>query len=283
MKFVALLFGVLLFFGAMQASAQVNQYEPQSVGAGAPEVHINRDGTISIKSGRVEQMAGTTFYLSMKWGALPMRFTMKTDAKTKVTKRYGGRAEVAQIKIGDYVDAEGSFIVGSDFFGLEAATIKDWSLQEESETFSGKILEVNPDGTYSLQTPLKVIVLRAASTTSVRKGSVEIPWSKMGKGDSIVLADGVYDYVTNTLSARSVVVFQAKNPFAAKNYEGVLKHIEGTALPTALIVTVGGADYRVELSSESSVMRKNRAKAEIRRFIVGDKVRFYGPLREEPF
>ncbi|MDO8564864.1 MAG: hypothetical protein Q7R88_02620, partial [bacterium] len=157
------------------------------------------------------------------------------------------------------------------------------SLQEESETFSGKILEVNPDGTYSLQTPLKVIILRPATTTTVRKGTVSLPWNKIIKGDSIVLADGVYDYVNNTLSAQQVMVFQSKTPFAAKNYEGVLKQVEGTALPTALIVTVGGADYRVELSAQSSVLKKNKTKAEIRRFIVGDKVRFYGPLREEPF
>src|SRR3989344_7772351 len=120
-------------------------YNPQSVGAGNPEVHIKTDGTMNLKSGRVDQMVGTTLYLTAKWGELPMRFTMKTDAKTKVLKRYGGTASVSQIRVGDYLDADGDFFIGSDFFGFTAHSIRDWSLQEDSETFSGTVAEVNSD------------------------------------------------------------------------------------------------------------------------------------------
>lgn len=283
MRTVSVLFLLAFSFVAFPAHAFNTQYDPGSAGAGAPELHINRDATMSLKSGLVDNIVGNTLYLETKWGTMQMRFTMKTDTSTKVVKRYGGTATVAQISVGDYLDAEGDFIVGSDFFGLDAQKIKDWSLQEESETFSGKIIEQHPDGTLTLQTPLKAVVLAPATTTSVRKGSIFIPWSRLMKGDSIVLASGVYDYANNRLTADELVVFQPKTPFAARNYEGVLKKVEGTALPAALIVTVDDAEYRVELSAASKVMKKNRGKAEIGRFIIGDRVRFYGALREEPY
>ena len=91
-----------LFFLAFPAFAfAVNDYNPHSVGAGNPELHIKADGTASIKSGKIDQVVGTTFYLGLRWGGIPMRFTLKTDAGTKVTKRYGGGASTSQIGVGD--------------------------------------------------------------------------------------------------------------------------------------------------------------------------------------
>ena len=90
------------------------EYNPASVGAGKPEIHITADGVMRIKAAKVNQIIGTTFFLNLKWGELPMQFTMKTDTNTSVTKRYGGGATTAEIKQGDYLDASGEFFVGSD-------------------------------------------------------------------------------------------------------------------------------------------------------------------------
>lgn len=264
------------------AHALVNDYVPESVGAGKPEVHIKQDGTMTIRAGKVDQVVGTTFFLQLRWGQLPMRFTMKTDEKTEVRKRYGGQAGAAQIKIGDYLDAEGEFFVGSDFFGLTARSVKDWSLQEESETFSGTIIEVNQDGTFLLRNPLgKTVTVRAATSTVIRKGPVSIQWSRLAKNDTVLLADGAYDYSKNTLTAGQIVIFRHKTAFAARNYEGTLMRIEAPRLPTSLIVSVGGADYTVRLSEKTAVLKKDRSLAQLARFVAGDTVRFYGPLREE--
>lgn len=268
--------------GAGAASALVNEYNPESVGAGKPEVHIKQDGMMTIRAGKVDQMVGNTFFLKLKWGQLPMRFTMKTDTKTEVRKRYGGQAAVAQIKVGDYLDAEGEFFVGSDFFGLTARSVKDWSLQEESEMFSGTIVEMNPGGIFMLRNPLgKNILVRSATSTIIRKGPVSIPWSRLSKNDTVLLADGVYDYSTNTLTASQIVVFQQKTAFIPRNYEGTLKRMESQQPPTFFIVSVGGADYTVRLSEKTTVLKKDRFAAQLARFVVGDTVRFYGPLREE--
>lgn len=288
--------GFVLLVGVSVVYALPNDYNPASVGAGRPEVHIKQDGMMTMRGAKVDQIVGTTFFLQLKWGQLPMRFTMKTDTKTEVRKRYGGAAAVAQIKVGDYLDAEGDFFVGSDFFGLTAKNVKDWSLQEEREMFSGTIVEISPDATFTLRTPPgKIILVRPATpnqssqnsdatgqaTTTIRKGSVSIPWSRLMKGDTVPLANGVYDYAKNTLTAGELIIFQPKTAFAARNYEGVLKYIEVPRLPTSLTVTAEGADYTVRLTEKTAVQRKNRAPAEIARFVAGDTVRFYGALREE--
>ncbi len=263
------------------AFALAPDYNPATVGAGAPEVHIRRDGTISIKSARVEQVLGTTFYLQVKWGQLPMRFVMKTNGKTQVAKKYGGATVVPALKLGDYLDAEGELIVGSDFFGLDATKIKDWSLQEESETFSGTITEVN-SGNFLLLTPLnKTITVQATSTTVIKKGTVTLPWGRLVKGDTVLLADGVFDYSKNTLTPTQLVLFQQKLQFGAKNFEGTLQQLEATKTPTAMMVSVAGVVYKVMMSEKTLIQRKNRSAAELSRFVAGDTIRFYGPIREE--
>src|SRR3989344_2693454 len=153
----------ILFFPFCSFAA--GDYIPESVGAGKPEVHINNDGTIQVKSGKVDQIVGTTLYLGVRWGSLPMRFTMKTDARTMVTKRYGGTSSVSSINLGDYIDVEGEFLVGSDFFGVNALKVKDWSLQEESGVFSGVIVEMN-SSSFMLRTPQQQTITVRLATSS---------------------------------------------------------------------------------------------------------------------
>lgn len=270
----------LLVFPALALAAAIT-YNPASVGAGNPELHIKTDGTVTLRSARVDQIAGTTLYVGVKWGDLPVRFTMKTSAKTSVTKRYGGAAAVSAITIGDYLDVEGEFFVGSDFFGVEALRIKDWSLQEEAGVFMGVITEVNPES-FLLRTPQnQTISVRAATSTTIRKGLVSIPFGHLQRGDAIPRAAGTYDYASNILTAKELIVFQPRNEFAARNYEGVLKEARAAQLPATLIITVGGADYTVLVSETTAVLKKNRAPAQLARFVAGDSVRFYGALREE--
>lgn len=263
----------------MSLGALGTDFIPNSVGAGSPELHIDAESVLSIKSARVERIVGTTMYLVMKWQNLPMYFTMKTDRKTTVTKRYGGSAKVSEVSVGDYIDAEGDFFIGSDFFGLSASKIKDWSLQEESAMFSGKIVELNGTN-FTLETPEKKITVVLADSGTIIKGSVAIPWYRMAQGDTVVLADGIYDYSTDVLSASSITIYHPKDEFKPHNFEGILKTIEGTNTPTVLIVTVDGVDHTVGLSDSTAILRKNRTPAKLARFVVGDTIRFYGAIQE---
>ncbi len=275
--FFVLLVALLPFF----ALALLTDYNPGSVGAGKPEVHIRPDGTMAVRSAKVDQILNTTLFLTTKWGTMPLRWTMKTDAGTQVTKRYGGNARVSDIRMGDYLDVEGEFFVGSDFFGLTAKSIKDWSLQEESAVFLGVVTEVNPLN-FLLRTPQnQTISVRMASSSTIRKGAVVIPFGLLQRGDAIPRAAGTYDYASNILTAQELIVFQPRNEFAPRNYEGVLNEARAAQLPATLIVTVGGADYTVMVSEKTEVLKKNRAPAQLARFVAGDAVRFYGALREE--
>ncbi|MSU56497.1 MAG: hypothetical protein EXS51_04315 [Candidatus Taylorbacteria bacterium] len=258
-------------------------YEPQSVGAGNPELHIKQDGTVSLRSGKVDQIVGSTIYFGVRWGDLPIRFTMKTDGKTIVTKRYGGSAAVPQIKQGDYIDVDGDFFLGSDFFGVQALRIKDWSLQEESGTFSGVIVEISSEERFMLRTPAQqtfLVRLATSSATSITKGAVSIPFGRLKKGDAIPVISGVYDYAKNLLTADKIVVYQAKTDFSPRNFEGPLKQVVSAQVPASLIVTVSGVDYTVKISDKTPVQKKNRSAAQLARFVVGDTIRFYGAVRE---
>ena len=135
-----------------------------------------------------------------------MRFTMKTDGKTTVVKKYGGVATVASLKVGHYIDVDGDFFYGSDFIGLTGRAVKDYSLTEESESYSGKIIELS-DSNLVLMAPAQNITVVPASSLVITKGSVNIPWSRLRVGDTVALADGVYDYAKNTLTASKMLIF----------------------------------------------------------------------------
>ena len=79
----------LLLFAVPFISFGLGEYNPKSAGAGNPELHIKQDGSITIKSACIEQVAGTTFTFLCN-GAASMSFTMKTD-EPSVIKRYGGK------------------------------------------------------------------------------------------------------------------------------------------------------------------------------------------------
>lgn len=276
--------GVIVLAFPLIGIAAPNNYAPQSVGAGNPELHIKPDGTVTLKSGRVDQIVGNTFYLGVTWGMLPMRFTMKTDARTGVTKRYGGNATVSEINTGDYLDVEGEFFVGSDFFGVQAFRVKNWSLQEESALFSGVVLGMNPSEELTLRTLQGQTIsvrLATSSAAKVTKGSVVIPFGRLKKGDAVLSASGIYDYARNLLTADNIAVYQNKADFAARNFEGTLKQIVSVQMPATLVVSLGGVDHTVRLTEKTAVLKKNRSRAELARFVVGDTVRFYGPIREE--
>lgn len=280
----ALTLGVIALAFPLMGFAAPSTYAPQSVGAGNPELHIKADGTLTLKSGRVDQIVGNTFYLGVTWGTLPMRFTMKTDTRTGVTKRYGGNATVSEINTGDYLDVEGEFFVGSDFFGVQALRVKDWSLQEESAMFSGVVLEMSPSEELTLRTLQGQTIsvrLATSSAAKVTKGSVVIPFGRLKKGDAVLSASGIYDYARNLLTVDRVAVYQNKADFAARNFEGTLKQVVSKEMPATLIISIGGVDYTVRLTEKTAVLKKNRSRAELARFVVGDTVRFYGPIREE--
>lgn len=278
-----LLLGLFFFAFPVLGFALFNNYNPGSVGAGKPELHIKPDGSLLLRSAKVDQVIGSTFFIGINWGELSMRFTIKTDVKTIVTKRYGGNATVSQIKVGDYLDVEGDFFQGSDFFGVQALRIKDWALQEEIGTYSGVILDVQ-NSSFTLKTPQNqtiTVQLATSSSVNIKKGAISITFDRLHKGDAIPHISGVYNYAKNILTADTIMVTQGKTEFLPRNFEGTLKQVVTPTVPATIIVTVKGIDYTVKISDKTPILKKNKSTAQLARFVSGDTVRFYGAVREE--
>ena len=68
--------------------------------------------------------------------------------------------------------------------------------------------------------------------------------------------------------------------YKPKNFEGVLEEVVGTTLPTSIKVLIGRTSFLVNLKEKASVLKKNKNLVSLNRFVVGDKVRLYGVIRE---
>lgn len=247
------------------------------------EIHIKPDGTFSATNAVVVQKAGTNLFSRVTWGTVYLRLTIITtsgNTPVKITKNNGGVATVDDIKEGDILVVKGTLAPGADTLLINAATIKDLSLNKEPKTFSGTVKSVDYSGSFVLPHKtlgnVKVLVDR---DTTITKGVRTIALGEVSPGDKIVSLSGTYDYDTKTLQATSSVVYQDKAVFSPKNFEGKLKSI-GSTLPTTLTVTVGKKDYTVYLAPTASVMSKSKAASTLQRYTVGDSVRFYGSIRQ---
>lgn len=249
----------------------------------APELHIDAHGNISAKEVAVAQISGTTLFSRLSWGGNSfLRFTIVTDNATVVRKRYGEKSTVADIKEGHLLDVEGLLRFGSDSFQIAAEKIRNLSLEREQKDVSGTIQTINTASrsfylTRKIRDPLTVQV---TSDTVITKGVRNIGFDELVSGDAVLSARGVYDYPSNVLTAEKITVYQEKTIFKAKNFEGTLKRVEGTALPTTLIVTIGGKEYTVELNEKTKILSRTRKPATLARFVAGDTVRFYGAIAE---
>jgi hypothetical protein len=226
--------------------------------------------------------SGSTLYVRATWEDSFMRMVVTTNANTVVSKNYGEKATVSDIEVGHRIDVEGQLVSGSDTVTIVAAKIRDAALVKESKTFSGSIKRVDSNSQSFVFTDksLGEVTVVVLASTPITQGKRQVQFSTLKAGDKIVSMSGTYDYAAKTLSPAAIELYQSKDIFVAKNFEGTLKNISGTALPTQLTVSVGGVDYTVYLSGKSTVLSKNKSATSLKRFAEGDRVRFYGAIRE---
>lgn len=246
---------------------------------------ITKDGVFNGQGLTVFQKAGTTFFTRATWGQAFVRITILTNASTKVTKSHGEAATVADINEKDVLDVTGKLNFGGDVITINASEIRDDELQTASKELSGTIKSVSGTGDSFVITDKNygVTTVRLAQGGQITKGARTIFIPDLSAGDKVLSAEGTYDYTSQTLTASYVNVYQDKSIFTSRNFQGTLKSISGTDLPTTVVVTVGGTDYTVYLDKNAEVMKKNRSSALLSRFVVGDTVRFYGAIRQTNF
>ncbi len=263
------------------SAALLIAFSPLAAFAANSEIHFSADGNFVAKNILVYQKAGTNLFCRGTWGTTFIRFVVTTSPATAITKKHGEQATVGDIGEKDIIDVEGRLATGGDSIVVNASTIRNASLETDVKSLSGKIV--------SIDTSARSLVVNDKSfgkttitigSAVIMKGVRSITLADIKVGDTVASAQGVYDYSTKTLTASVIGIYQDPAFFKPRNFEGALKSISATQLPSTFVVTVQGTDYTVYMDAKGSVLNKHKGAASLSRFVVGDKVRFYGTLRE---
>ena len=246
------------------------------------EISIKPDGTFFATNVVVMQKsekAGTNLFTRGTWGSVFLRITVLASS-AKITKNNGGSATVEDIQVGDVLSVKGTLAPGADSLVINALQVRDLSLNVESKNISGIIKTLNVSLNNFTLTDKKLGSITVVAPYNIQKGARVISAGELAVGDKILSASGSFDYLAKTFTASDMEVYQDKSIFKAQNFQGTLKSLSGTALPTSAVITVGKTDYTVYLAASAKVMSKNRAATTLQRFTIGDMVRFYGSIRQ---
>ena len=246
------------------------------------EISIKPDGTFFATNVVVMQKsekAGANLFSRVTWGSVFLRITVLASS-AKITKNNGGSATVEDIQIGDILDVEGTLAPGADTLLINATSIRDLSLNIESKNISGIIKTLNATLNTLTLMDKKLGAITVVAPYNIQKGARTISAGELVVGDKVLSASGSFDYSTKTFTAENMEVYQDKSIFKAQNFQGTLKSLSGTALPTSAVITVGKTDYTIYLAASAKVMSKNKATTTLQRFTLGDKLRFYGAIRQ---
>ena len=245
-------------------------------------VNITGDGVANISGAKVVQLAGSSFFTRLYWGDSFIRMLVKTNSNTKFFRATGEATSVSEISVGDMLDLSGVLESGSDAFTLVVDTVKNSSVQKKQSIFSGKVTVVDLTNNVFTMNTVKngVINVKVTTNTKFLKGLRMLDLQHLKAGDTVSKTAGDYDLPTKTLTAESVITYIDMNLFKPQNYEGTLISISSNSLPTTIKVLINKVEYTVNLNDKSQVLSKNRNVTVLSRFVVGDKVRFYGSMRE---
>lgn len=246
------------------------------------ELRITPDGAFTATGITVYQKAGRNFFTRATWGQAFIRVTVLTNASTTVVKNHGEAGAVEDINEQDTLDVVGTLSLSGDSVNIIAKNIRDYQLLSAPKTLSGSVKSVDAGATSFVlsNSTFATTTVQLAGGAQITKGARTIFLPDLAVGDKILSAAGTYDYTTNTLSASSVSVYQEKSVFTPKNFQGTLKSLTATQLPTTAVVAVGTTDYTVYLPAGATILKNNKSAATLSRFVVGDTVRFYGAIRQ---
>lgn len=270
-------------FGVMMAVA-LFVGTPFAVHAEAiSELHILPDGSLSSKAVVVMQKAGSNLFCRIAWGNTFIRMTVLLHDDTAITRKYGGKSVQDDIREGDLLEVSGQLSDGTGNLIVNAKKVKDLSLVSEPKDITNAVLssiDLNKNVLGVTVKSLGAIKLALSTETPIKKGIRTITLQELVVGDKILTASGVYDYPTSTLNVTSMEVYQDKSVFLPKTFDGVIAQLNGTALPTTLMLSSGGKTYTVYLSATTTLISKSKAAIELTRAASGDKVKVQGNIKE---
>lgn len=249
------------------------------------EIHISSTGELSAKRLTIMQIAGRNFFARGYWGNAFLRITLLANASTTITKSHGDPGALSDVHVGDLLDIEGTLAPGAETITVNLKNMRNTSADQAAKTVSGLIQRINASAlTLSITDPiLGSITVAVPASTPITKGARTIEFGELKTGDKIVSASGTFNYAASTLSANTLELYQDKALFVPRNFQGTLKSVAGTSLPTSAIIVVDGSEYAVYLNDTAFVWNKSKSPVSLARFVSGDVVRFFGSIRETNF
>ena len=272
-----------IFFGAQSFAQTASNVLDFDIKSPKPEIHIDQTGKVSILGAKIIQFAGSTIYTRVIWDNSYIRLLVKTNAATtKIARKYGETIRVANMAVGDYLSIDGVLESGADSLSVISSNIVDLSDQTQQNNFSGTVSAIDSSLTSFTMNSDAFGAIKVAlnSSTQITLGSRTIDANHLKVGNKISSVSGTYNYADKSLAAQKIVVYIDMNIFKPKNFSGVLKTAPGKTLPTTMTVTIGSADYLVNLPAGTQVINNKRKTTSLSRFLEGDKVFLYGHLRE---
>ncbi len=127
-------------------------------------------------------------------------YTVNTSANTVIRRRFTALSSLSQISVGDLVDVWGNWVDVAHTV-INASRIRDASIQERRDTFSGTVVSVSSSGFVlaSISRGNQTVTVDS-STTLVDRNGQTIALSSIAVGDSIRL-DGLWDRTLSTIKA----------------------------------------------------------------------------------
>lgn len=248
----------------------------------AATITVAEDGSAKIKNAVIFQIIGNTFFARTYWGEAFIRWTIRTDGKTQIVKRFNGPAKFSDLAVGHILNIDGSLLSGADTLNLNAVTIRDFSLENEDGTFSGRVTNVDSStGNITIVTPAGInLTIKFDSGATIKKGAIYLQPMQIAVGDKILSVSGIYHEPSQSIEASNVEIYQDPSIFIPHNFQGKLKGLSGTTLPAAFTLVLTSKEYNMVMSDKTEVLNAKREPAKLQRFVEGDTIRVYGKIRE---
>jgi len=281
--FFATLALALATFGTTLNAQTTKPELPPTRGEVETQLSIDRNGAVSLKGARIIQIAGSNMFVTTSWGSAKIRWVIVSSKDTVLTRRFGGATSINEFDIDEYVNVVGTMYgSGGDSLVIKATSIKNWSKENEPGEFSGTIANIDYNKrTFTLIVPdAPNVLVNAPSTLSVKKGARSISFGDMINGDRVLSTGGTFNVIDRSLAIDRIEIFQEQSIFTPRNFQGTLKSLSATTLPTTATITIEGKDYTVYLTEKTVILNKLKEKASLQRYLIGDTVRLYGAIKK---
>ncbi|MDO8620245.1 MAG: hypothetical protein Q7R64_02760 [bacterium] len=242
------------------------------------EVHISDNGIALVRGAKVTAVSGSIVTASTVWGATTLSWTVMSDTTTNLLRRSGGKSNLSEFSVGDFISFQGPLNLNSANLTVNAKILKNWSVQKKNASLIGKILSLGANSFVLAVEEHGQITVALAQAVSISKNDRDVVFSDLHSGDK-VSASGVFDETSKVLTASKVKIYMDKTA-VEHVFEGTLKAVSGTTLPTSFTLTLNErTDVTVNVPLGISVVGKTYLGVSLADFRVGDKVRVWG-LRE---